>query len=167
MTRNTWIFVALIAISAVHVSAQNLQVSAIGGLGVASGSGQRTSFAGGGGASAGWLLSERSGIRFDYFYADVRAENSTRHFVTGSYVLQQRSGRTRPFLQIGGGLVRSNRKDNLNSPSGGSNDFAGLVGAGVTIDIGRTFFVRPEFRTYWYAGPTVAVLPGVSVGWHF
>lgn len=167
MIRVSCCFTAFLALSAARLGAQTVEESDTGGLGVAAGDEQTRTLVTGGGASLGLLPLARHGFRLDYFFGDAPADDTRRHFLTGSYVLQQRDGKARPFLQIGAGLMRETTKAALPSPSGASNDFAAILGVGVTIDIGQALFIRPELRTYWYVGPAVAILPGLSAGWRF
>ncbi len=170
MSSTIWkaaIRLALALAGATLLPAQNIELSATGGLGVTAGDDQARGFTTGGGASVAWLSEGRQGLKLDYFFGNNRKDAFTQHFVTGSYVIQQRSGTARPFFQVGAGILRGDRKEALTAPSGGDTDFAAIVGCGVTLDFGSAFFIRPELRSYWYAGPTVAVLPAVSLAWRF
>lgn len=146
---------------------QNLEISGSGGLGVAGGGGGGISFAGSAGASFGLLLTPSHEVRLDYAFVNVRRDSLGRHFAMGSYVLQSSTGSRRPFVQFGAGLVRAGRKDVFSGPSGGEHGLGGLVSVGITVDIGKRLFVRPELRSYWYKGPAVSVLPGIAVGLRF
>lgn len=57
-----------------------------------------------------------------------------------------------------------------------SHDFrtdpAALLGVGITIDLGRAAFIRPQLRTYIAPGAAgenvnVTLLPSVGLGWRF
>lgn len=57
----------------------------------------------------------------------------------------------------------------------GVNDFrtvfTGALGAGLTIDVGRSAFIRPQVRTHLAPGPfrtvNVTALPFLGLGWRF
>ena len=96
------------------------------------------------------------------------------HFVTGSYVIQGSVGRSRPFFQAGAGIVHSSYRGyiqgSLNEKTPFEERETGIVvlfGAGATIDLGRSLFIRPQVRLYGHVGPTLTVLPGVAFGWRF
>jgi hypothetical protein len=75
------------------------------------------------------------------------------------------------FFQVGAG-VAIDKVDRavFNIPPGRSSadaQFALVFGAGLSIDVGKNAFVRPELRSYWFVGPTVVLLPALSMGWRF
>ena len=99
-----------------------------------------------------------------------------RHFFMGSYVLQMNRGRLHPFLQFAGGVqYETNNGNAVVGKDTGVNDFrtvfAGVLGAGLTIELGPSAFVRPQVRTYLAPGPfrtlNVTALPCLGVGWRF
>jgi hypothetical protein len=79
------------------------------------------------------------------------------HFVTGSYRFGPATGRARPFLQLGAGGAFGR----------GDSSLAVVIGAGATIDLRRSLFIRPEVRLYGHVGPTLTVVPLVAFGWRF
>ena len=158
----------VLLLAAVPLCAQNVELAGAGGLGVGTVQERDRSFATGRGASLGWLSEGIHGVKFDYLFVNIRRDRYYRHLLTGSYVVQRRSGQSRPFVEIGAGLMYIKWKDVLNpAGAGDAHDFVGSLGGGVTMDLGRSLFLRPQVRTYWYAGPTFVVLPMISVGLRF
>jgi hypothetical protein len=154
--------------------AQSFEASANGGYGVA----ERTGFGIPGVPCAGATFAWRDRVQFDYSFGHFTPGviDYNRHFFTGSYVIQPHGRRIRPFLQFGGGIeYETNNANQVVNRAFASNDFrtafAGVVGAGVTIEIGRAFFVRPQFRTYLAPGPNrtvdVTAFPTLAFGWRF
>jgi hypothetical protein len=133
----------------------------------------------------GWPFGLANKLQFDYTFAHIERETASsggfspsihnRHFFTGSYVLQKRRGRYRPFVQVGAGVQYETNNDNqvINRDLYATSRtvFAGVVGAGVTVELGRGAFVRPQFHTYLAPGPThninVTALPCLGFGWRF
>ncbi len=115
------------------------------------------------GATVGFPYEGRHRAQFDYLFASPRQSSvGQRHFVTGSYVAQGDKGRVRGFFQVGAGIAR------VSFPYGQSeSSLVIVVGGGATIDIAKSFFVRPQVRVYGYVGPALAILPSVGVGWRF
>ncbi len=155
--------------------AQSADVSVVGGGGVAGGEDQDTQGVLAVGASVGLPHATRHRFQFDYLFNHVQNGFEDRHFVTLSYVVQGTAGRTRPFFQIGAGvvfrtvgsfLVGSPPSQRLIDPPN-ENSFAVLFGGGTTIDMSQRFFIRPEVRLYGHVGPTLSVLPAIGVGWRF
>lgn len=93
-------------------------------------------------------------VRFSRFQFDYLKAGP--HVITGSYVISGQTGRARPFFQIGGGWAQN-----------GDSSLAIVFGAGATIDVRRSFFVRPQVRLYGHVGPTLTVVPMVGFGWRF
>jgi hypothetical protein len=157
---------------------QNFEASGNGGFGVADGDGYGKSRAPSGGVTLGWPYTSAHKLQFDYTFAHLerRFINYNRHFFTGSYVIQPRQGRTRPFLQFGAGIqYETNNATQVVGRDFPSHDFrtvfAGVVGAGVTIELGHSAFIRPQVRTYLAPGDhrtvNVTALPSVGVGVRF
>lgn len=98
-------------------------------------------------------------LQADYMYHTARYRTAAegRHFATMSWVRRARAGRARPFFQAGAGVVHRSFDTSL----------AVLFAGGVTVDLGRSLFIRPEVRLYGHASPTLTLLPGVAVGWRF
>lgn len=144
----------LIAILLTQVSVGAQDISLIGGGGFAAGEDSRTRAVSAIGVSAGAPFLSTHRVQFDYLFQGP-AEH--RHFVTGSYVLQGKSGRSRPYFQVGAGVVSAEQDTSL----------AVVFGAGVTIDLWKSLFVRPQVRLYGHVGPTLTILPGVAFGWRF
>lgn len=164
---------------------QTFELSGNGGFGVAERDGFGIRSAPSGGVALGWPFGLTNKLQFDYTFADIERDTATsgglapsihnRHFFTGSYVLQKPQGRYRPFLQIGAGVQYETNNDNqvINRdlyPTS-RTAFVGVVGGGVTVELGRGAFIRPQFRTYLASGPThninVTALPSVGLGWRF
>ncbi len=87
--------------------AQPADLSIVGGGGFSAGEEQDTSGVSAVGLSFGFPYAGRHRIQFDYLFNNIHARGAeNRHFATGSYVVQGARGRTRPFFQIGAGVVR-------------------------------------------------------------
>ena len=173
-------FLPLMA-GAIH--AQGLEVSGNGGFGVAERDGYGLPGVPSAGVSIGWPSNTSGKIQFDYGFSHIERKSVgagpglyNRHFFTGSYVRQLRAGRVHPFVQGGAGVQYET--NNLNSQVQRDFDsnafrtvFAGVVGAGVTIPVGRGFFLRPQFRTYIAPGRdrtvNVTALFLLGAGWRF
>jgi hypothetical protein len=154
--------------------AQRADVSVIGGGGFAGGEEQDTHGVSAAGATVGFPYSGRHRAQFDYLFNHPHTGGSeNRHFITASYVIQGSKGRTRPFVQMGAGVVVQTFAPFFVGPFGrrieSSSDtsFAVVFGGGATVDIGRSFFIRPQVRLYGHVGPTLTVLPSVAFGWRF
>jgi len=172
---------ALLALltSARSMHGQNLEVSGIGGFGVADGDGYGKSRVPSGGVALAWPCTSAHKLQFDYTFGHLerRFIKYNRHFFTGSYVLQARQGRNRPFLQIGAGVqYETNNANEVVGRDFPFNEFrtafAGVLGAGITVQLGRSAFMRPQLRTYVAPGATrsgvnVTVLPCAGFGWRF
>jgi hypothetical protein len=167
MARSLAILPALFCSALLCGAGENVEVSATGALGVSGGEDQSRKFTAGGGASVKWPATGKHGLQFDYFFASAPSGEFNRNFFTGSYVMQQRSGRARAFFQVGLGVMRATPRDRLTMPRSVDSDFAAILGVGFTIDLRGSLFIRPGLRVYGYAGPSVAVLPSVSLGWRF
>jgi hypothetical protein len=158
--------VLLIAIAlAFPAVAQQADLSIVGGGGLTAGDDQNTDAAAAVGVSFGFPYAGRHRIQFDYLFTDINDNIENRHFVTGSYVMQANRGRTRPFFQIGAGVVRRT----YSSPFGFANEtnFAGVFGGGATIYLQESLFLRPQVRVYAHVGPTLTVLPSIGLGYRF
>jgi len=155
--------------------AQRTDLSVVVGGGIAGGEEQDTHGVLSVGASLGFPYTGRHRLQFDYLFNNAYiGDSAKRHFISGSYVIQSAVGRTRPFFQIGAGIVQwsfqgyrvvgttktlwCDEKD---------SSFAVLFGGGATIDMGKSFFIRPQVRLYGHVGPTLTVLPSVGFGWRF
>lgn len=145
--------------------AQTADLSIVGGGGFSAGEEQDTHAVSAVGLSFGYPYSGRHRIQFDYLFNNVHGSIENRHFATGSYVMQANRGRTRPFFQIGAGVVRRT----FSTPFGWANDtsFAAVFGGGATISMWESLFIRPQVRLYGHVGPTLTVLPSVAVGYRF
>lgn len=128
------------------------------------------------GASLGWLSHSIHGLQIDYVFMDLKRESRRRyHVVTGSYVVQSRRRRVRPFFQLGAGAgVETVSLRGLTVPPGilrpssvRENLFAVVAGVGATVDVSESFFIRPKFAFYAAAGPGFMSLLGITAGWRF
>ncbi len=126
------------------------------------------------GASAGFPYDGRHRLQFDYMFHEVLARTEQRHFLTGSYMIQKKAGRTRPFFQIGCGLAIRKLQVQAQGPGGPifvrddwENALGVVLGGGATVDLGRSLFIRPQFRIHGHVGPTLTLLPSMAVGWRF
>jgi hypothetical protein len=177
------LFGVSILISACSMFAQNFEASGNGGFGVAERDGFGIPSVPSGGVTFGWQFSLANKLQVDYAFGHIERQNGTgitpsihnRHFSTGSYVLQKPQGRYRPFVQIGAGVQYETNNDNqvINRDlyATSRTAFAGVVGAGLTVELGRGAFIRPQARTYIALGPThninVTALPCLGFGWRF
>jgi hypothetical protein len=157
---------------------QRFEFSGTGGFGVADGDGYGKSRVPSGGVTFGWPDNAAHKLQFDYTFAhlDRRFIDYNRHFFTGSYVVQPRRGRTRPFLQFGAGIqYETNNANEVVGRYFPSNDFrtafAGVLGAGITIDLAGSLFIRPQVRAYIAPGQSDSingtVIPSVGLGLRF
>lgn len=161
--------------SAIPALAQRADVSVVGGGGFAGGEEQDRHGVSAVGATIGFPYTGRHRIQFDYLFNKAYVGDSARrHFMTGSYVIQGAAGRTRPFFQIGAGIVhRTFRGYRVVGTTKTlwldekDTSLAVLFGGGATIDVGKSFFIRPQVRLYGHVGPTLTVLPSVGFGWRF
>jgi hypothetical protein len=178
-------------LTAASSSAQSrADISAIGGGGVATGEDQRTAGALSAGASFGFPYSARHRLQFDYLLTHINDElrapeigldvpdaDTRNQFLTASWVLQSRGGRARPFFQAGGGIVHR-RYHTASTYFEGSTvvaipmvetdtSLAIFSGAGATIDLGESLFIRPMVRLYMHVGPTFTFMPAVALGYRF
>lgn len=154
-----------------------MEVSGNGGFGVAERSGFGIPGVPTGGATVGWSFLPNHKAQFDYAFGSIERNliHYDRHFFTGSYVVQRSQGHTRPFLQFGAGIQyetnNANQIVNRDLYYNSRTAFAGVVGGGITIGLGRSAFVRPQFRMYIAPGDNhtinVTALPTVGVGWRF
>jgi hypothetical protein len=167
-------FIALIALVCPAL-AQRADVSVVGGGGFVGGEEQDRHGVSAVGATMGFPYSGRHRLQFDYLFNHVHVDDSaSRHFVTGSYVIQGAAGRARPLFQIGAGIVRDSFRGyqvvGTNKTlwfAGTDTSFAALFGGGATINLGKSLFVRPQVRLYAHAGPTLTILPSVALGYRF
>lgn len=127
------------------------------------------------GVSLGGPHVSKHRVQFDYSIHNAHFSSiERRQFFTASYVIQAQTGKTRPFFQAGGGIVHRRDEvqvfippDAITTRTETDTSFAAVFGGGATIDIGKSFFIRPEVRVYGHVGPTLTVLPTISVGWRF
>ena len=148
---------------------QNLDVTVIGGGGIEAVSGITAV-----GASIGGPHISKHRLQLDYlFHNGYSRDERQRHLLTFSYVRQARSERTRGFFQAGGGIATLRYLDWNPWPPGSpapqrknTTGFATLLGGGVTIDVGQSFFIRPEIRLYSHK-VSGSMLATVGVGWRF
>ncbi len=160
---------------AVPALAQRVDLSIVGGGGIAAGEEQETHGVSAVGATIGFPYSGRHRFQFDYLFNNAYVGDSAkRHFITGSYVIQGAVGRTRPFFQIGAGIVNQTFQGyrvvgttKILWFDESDTSFAAVFGGGATIDLSRSLFVRPQVRLYGHVGPTLTVLPIVGFGWRF
>lgn len=154
---------------------QVADLSVVGGGGFAAGEEQSTVGVSAIGASFGVPYSSRHRFQFDYLFNNAHVSDfDRRHFVTGSYVIQGSAGRTRPFFQIGAGIVHRSFQGYQTVGETKTlwfderdTSFAAVFGGGATIDLTKSLFIRPQVRLYGHAGPTFTVLPSVGFGWRF
>lgn len=110
----TILFVTLCAPLAASAQSR-ADIAAVGGGGVVIGEDQRTSGVPGFGASLGFPYLGRQRLQFDYFFTRIGGElrvpglnlpdaDNRNQFITASYVVQSRTGRTRRFFQAGAGM---------------------------------------------------------------
>jgi hypothetical protein len=131
------------------------------------------------GASIGVPYSSRHRFQFDYLLNSPHGGNgfvipANRHFLTASYVVQGRTGRTRSFFQLGAGIVYR-PKEGFRQPETNQvlylgqsqTSFAAVLGGGATIDLGKSLFLRPQLRLYADAGLAATILPNIGLGWRF
>lgn len=159
----------------ISASAQRADLAAVGGGGAGFGERRDRGGLAAAGVSVGFPVSaENHRVQLDYLLGRFTSRGESRHFITGSYVAQLSMGRTRPFLQIGAGVGTRTLRIESQMPSGST--FARtdvetvpmfLFGGGATIDLSRSVFIRPQLRLYAPIGPTLTLLPVVSVGWRF
>ena len=149
---------------------QNLDVTVSGGGGFEAVSGITAV-----GASIGGPHISKHRWQLDYlFHNGYSRDERQRHLLTFSYVRQARSGRARGFLQAGGGIATLRYLDWNPWPPGSpapqrknTTGFASLLGGGVTIDVGQSFFIRPEIRLYSHSESVMILLAAVGVGRRF
>ena len=123
------------------------------------------------GASAGWPYASRHRLQADYLYSSLSGTAARQHFLTGSYIVQGKQRRVRPFFQVGAGIsvfdyapfFVGSRTFDIDSATG----FAVVLGGGATVDIGERFFVKPQVRLYADEGLSASVLPMIGFGWRF
>jgi hypothetical protein len=168
------LFPFIFAISVFPAFAQRVDVAVVGGGGFAGGDDQDTNAVSAVGATIGFPYAGRHRVQFDYMFNHHHMSGSqNRHFITGSYAVQGSMGRTRPFFQIGAGMVVQTFDPFFVGPLGRRIDppndtsFAVVFGGGATIGLGRSFFIRPQVRLYGHVGPTLTLLPSVGFGWRF
>lgn len=168
--------ITLLTALTIPALAQRADIAAVGGGGFAAGDDQDTHGVTAVGATIGFPYSGRHRVQFDYLFNHPYTSGSeNRHFMTGSYLIQARAGRTRPFFQIGAGVVvRTFQPFFVGAPEfarrielSGDTSFAVVLGGGATVDIARSLFIRPQLRLYGHVGPTLTVLPSVALGYRF
>jgi hypothetical protein len=171
------LFIFGVLISARSMHGQNFEASGNGGFGVAERDGFGIPGVPSGGGTLGWPSASTHKVQFDYAFGHMERNliHYNRHFFTGSYVIQPRPGRTRPFLQFGAGVQYETNNANQVVGRDLFNDsrtvFTGVLGAGVTIELGHSAFIRPEVRTYLALGENrtinVTALPCLGLGRRF
>ncbi|HEY2012294.1 MAG TPA: hypothetical protein VGH38_02285 [Bryobacteraceae bacterium] len=170
--------------------AQRIEAAGNAGFGIVDRNGFGRPTAVLGGVTIGWPYSATQRVQFDYALNHFEREcggcgsvSYNRHFFTGSYVIEPRA-RVRPFLQIGAGVQYETNNGNQVIraiwPAGGIRDtdaydfrtvFAGVLGAGLTVQLGHSAFIRPQIRAYLAPGPVHSVnltaMPAIGMGWRF
>ena len=154
------LLIVLVIASVSSAMGQHLEASGFAGYGWQAGDDQQKIGKGSYGASFGWQSTGRSGVVVDYAYADFAPRSYDRHWLTGSYRLQATTRRVRPFFQAGMGAMWTRNNST-------ATDIAVVLGVGATIEARSSFFVRPQFRTYGYVGPTLMNVFGVAAGFRF
>lgn len=130
------------------------------------------------GGSFGFPSDSKHRLQLDYISTSLLSgsqERETVFFLTGSYVIQSNKKRTRPFFQIGIGMVRLKEKGwTLSGPYGTivvpeerKNGLAIIFGTGATVDISESLFIKPQIRFYGHIGPAITILPCVGLGLRF
>jgi len=154
--------------------AQRADLSVVGGGGVSGGEDKETFGVTAVGASFGIPYSSRHRFQFDYLFNNLHGGSAfnlpaNRHFITASYVVQGKAGRTRPFFQIGAGVVHWTVEGTTKVLylSESDTSFAAVFGGGATIDLGKSLFFRPQVRLYGNVGLTITIIPSVGFGWRF
>ncbi|MGE5568067.1 MAG: hypothetical protein ACM3S5_03425 [Rhodospirillales bacterium] len=165
MLKNFVIQLLAFLVLALPAVAQQADLSIVGGGGFSAGDDQDTHGVSAVGLSFGFPYSGSHRIQLDYLFNNVHGAIEDRHFATASYVLQGARGRTRPFFQIGAGVVR--RTFRAGPLRANDTSFAAVFGGGATISVWESVFIRPQIRIYGHVGPTLTVLPAVSVGYRF
>lgn len=157
--------------------AQSADVSIVGGVGAGFGERQDRGGLAAAGVSVAFPVSAaRRKVQLDYFLGRFTSRGESLHFVTGSYVVQFSAGGPRPFLQIGAGIGTRTLRIESQTPSGSmfvrtdveANPVL-LFGGGVTLEVNRSVFIQPQLRLYApiTIGPTLTLLPAISIGWRF
>ncbi|HPQ16946.1 MAG TPA: hypothetical protein PLP04_17060 [Bryobacteraceae bacterium] len=165
MLKNSVIPLLAFLVLALPAVAQQADLSIVGGGGFSVGENQDTHGISAVGLSFGYPYAGNHRIQLDYLFNNVHGTMEDRHFATASYVLQSARGRTRPFVQIGGGVVR--RTFRGRPPRANDTGFAGVFGGGATISVWESLYIRPHIQVYAHGGPTLTVLPCVGVGYRF
>jgi hypothetical protein len=169
------VFISLLMSFSISISARAADLAAVGGAGAGFGERPDRGRLAAAGMSVGFPVStENHGVQLDYLVGRFTNRAESRHFVTASYMAQWRTGRARPFLQTGAGIGTRALRIESRLPSGqifARTDLETvpmfLLGGGATIDLSRSIFIRPQLRLYAPIGPTLTLLPAVSVGWRF
>lgn len=168
----------LFLLCAACLQAQATDVAVVGGVGVSGGEEQDSTAITAVGASWGIPVATHHRFQADYLFHRVSSSLENRHFVTASYVRQGTGPRTRPFFQVGAGIITQTfgAFGRLPSPltpqfSGvqipSDTSFALVLGTGVSITLPHQLYVRPELRLYAHVGPTLTLLPAVAFGYRF
>ena len=144
------LFLFALLTSARSMHGQNFEASGNGGFGVAERDGRGIPGVPSGGVTFGWPYTSTRKFQFDYTFGHIERNliHYNRHFFTGSYVIQPRQGRNRPFLQFGAGVQYET--NNANEVVGRDfpfnvfrTAFAGIIGVGITVELGHSAFIRP------------------------
>ncbi len=161
----------LAALACPVLPGQAFEFAAGGGYGFKDGDDQSRTGVPALGAGLGWPAWSHNKLQLDYLFAAPRNRSFDLHFVTGSYIVRGKQRTVQPFFQAGAGVAMEKvARGVFHIPAGRSSvdaGFALLFGAGGSIDVGKSGFVRPELRSYWFVGPTAVILPMVSAGWRF
>jgi hypothetical protein len=102
------------------------------------------------------------------------------HIGTVAWFIQTRSGRTRPFFQFGAAAagIRQRTRAEYPQPDGTVQVIehketrfvvGPSIGAGLTVDLSKRVFLRPEIRLNFLVGSTImtTVVPAISIGYRF
>jgi hypothetical protein len=173
-------------VCAVRLSGADIEVSASGGYGHIGGEAEDVSaqFAPLLGLSFSAPLG-RLQVKTDYEHVNWKDRPGNLHMLGVGWLIQRRSGTTRPFFQVGWalGIERSHFEGFVPTASGvpvpmhpivfvsrtNTNTFQGLaLSGGITKSLGKGFFVRPEVRWRLIGpGPIMLTVPTVTLGRSF
>jgi hypothetical protein len=102
-------------------------------------------------------------VDYEFFHRNFTNEKESIHLIGAGWLVQRRSGRVRPFYQVGWtfGVQTSDRHAR-----------SGLMGlalsAGLKANVTDRLFLSPELRWKLLGpGPMMLVEPGVTLGWQF
>jgi hypothetical protein len=124
-------------------------------------------------------------IKIDYEHLNWKERPANLHMIGVGWLIQFRSGQTRPFVQVGWtfGIERSHFEGLVKIQPGvpvpgnepvfmsitTTDKFQGLaVSSGITRTVGKDFFIRPELRWRLIGpGPIMLTVPAVTLGYRF